>query len=438
MPVLSTMDYQSIYIVLTTLAFSAFFSGMEIAFISADKLHIELQRQQGTLPGKLLSYFLQKPSQFIGTTLIGNTLALVVYGIFMAKLLEPLLIALLPESLHNDFLILVTQTILSTLLVLITAEFTPKSVFLSDPNALLSLFALPMTVIYYVMYPVVSAIVWLSKYTIVHVLRLDYSEDKPVFGLTDLNNFIKNTLNIHYADEDTQDRSVTRLDTKIFNNALEFKTIKVRECMIPRTEVVAIDVNDTIDDLKLAFIESGHSKIIIYRDSIDEVIGYTHSQELFKKPKTIQEILTPIIIVPETMPANELLIQFITERKSLSLVVDEFGGTAGIVSIEDIIEEIFGDIQDEHDDEDWIEQKLNEHTYLFSARHEIDYLNEKYKWAIPTGDYDTLGGYILSITEDIPTSGEVIKAYPFTFTIMAMRENRIDNVKLTVSEENED
>jgi CBS domain containing-hemolysin-like protein len=202
--------------------------------------------------------------------------------------------------------------------------------------------------------------------------------------------------------------------------------------------VVAIDVNDTIDDLKLAFIESGHSKIIIYRDSIDEVIGYTHSQELFKKPKTIQDILTPIIIVPETMPANELLIQFITERKSLSLVVDEFGGTAGIVSIEDIIEEIFGDIQDEHDDEDWIEQKLNEHTYLFSARHEIDYLNEKYKWAIPTGDYDTLSGYILSITEDIPSSGEVIKAYPFTFTIMAMRENRIDNVKLAVSEENED
>lgn len=431
------MDYQSIYIIVVSLAFSALFSGVEIAFISADKLHIELQKQQGSLSGKLLSSFLQKPSRFIGTTLIGNTLALVVYGIFMAKLLQPFLISLLPAGISNDVSLLIIQTVLSTFLVLVTAEFTPKSVFLSDPNTLLSIFALPMTIIYYIMYPVVSAIVWLSKYTIVHVLRLDYSEDKPVFGLTDLNNFIKNTLNITYSDEAAADRNSTRLDTKIFNNALEFKTIKVRECMIPRTEVVAIDINDSIDDLKKAFIESGHSKIIIYQDAIDEVIGYSPSLELFKKPKTIQDILSPIIIVPETMPANELLIQFITERKSLALVVDEFGGTAGIVSIEDIIEEIFGDIQDEHDDEDWIEQKLNEHTYLFSARHEIDYLNEKYEWAIPMGDYDTLGGYILSITEDIPSVGEIIKAYPFTFTIMAMRENRIDNVKLTVSAESE-
>ena len=431
------MDYQSVYIIVVSLAFSALFSGIEIAFISADKLHIELQKQQGTLSGKLLSYFLQKPSRFIGTTLIGNTVALVVYGIFMAKILEPVLLAWLPPSINNDFSILVIQTIISTFLVLITAEFTPKSVFLSDPNALLSLFALPMTVIYYIMYPVVSTIVWLSKYTIVHVLRLDYSEDKPVFGLTDLNNYIKNTLNIDPTVEDQAERHSTRLDTKIFTNALEFKTIKVRECMIPRTEVIAIDINDSIDDLKKAFVESGHSKIILYRDAIDEVIGYAHSQELFKKPKTIQDILTPIIIVPETMPANELLIQFITERKSLALVVDEFGGTAGIVSIEDIIEEIFGDIQDEHDDENWVEQKLNETTYLLSARHEIDYLYEKYDWEIPTGEYDTLGGYILSITEDIPSVGEIIKAYPFTFTIMSMRENRIDNVKLTVSVESD-
>ena len=431
------MDYQSIYIIVVSLAFSALFSGVEIAFISADKLHIELQKQQGLLSGKLLSSFLQKPSRFIGTTLIGNTLALVIYGIFMAKLLEPFLISSLPASINNDASVLIIQTILSTFLVLITAEFTPKSVFLSDPNTLLSIFALPMTIIYYIMYPVVSAVVWLSKYTIVHVLGLDYSEDKPVFGLTDLNNFIKNTLNIKQSDEDQLERSMMRLDTKIFNNALEFKTIKVRECMIPRTEVVAIDVNDSIDDLKIAFIESGHSKIIIYRDAIDEVIGYTHSLELFKKPKTIQEILSPIIIVPETMPANELLIQFITERKSLALVVDEFGGTAGIVSIEDIIEEIFGDIQDEHDYEVWVEQKLNEYTYLLSARHEIDYLNEKYEWTIPMGDYDTLGGYILSITEDIPSVGEIIKAYPFTFTIMSMRENRIDNVKLTILAESD-
>ncbi len=427
------MDYNSIYIIVISLIFSAIFSGVEIAFISADKLQIEVQRNQGTLAGRLLSGYMRKPSRFIGTTLIGNTIALVVYGIFMADLLEPLITRLLPEQLRSDALILILQTIVSTFLVLITAEFTPKSVFLSNPNRLLTLFAIPVTVIYYLMYPLVSIIVWLSRLTIVHILRLDYSEDKPVFGLTDLNNFIQSIRQVEQEEIENAAKNSNLVDTKIFNNALEFKSIKVRECMIPRTEVVAIDIEDEIEDLKKAFTESGHSKIVIYKDSIDEVIGYTHSLELFKKPKTIQDILTPIIIVPETNPANELLVQFITEHKSLALVVDEFGGTSGIVSIEDIIEEIFGDIQDEHDYEDWIEQKINDKTFLISARHEIDYLNEKYKWKIPMGDYDTLGGYILSITEDIPKSGEVIKAYPFTFTIMTMRENRIDNVRLTIS-----
>ncbi len=419
------MGYE-ITVIITSLIFSALFSGVEIAFVSANKLQIELQNKQGLFSGKILSGFLKKPSNFIGTTLVGNTIALVVYGIFMAKMLQPVLEAYIPPAFNNEATILVTQTILSTLLVLATAEFTPKSFFLINPNWLLSVFAFPMMVIYYLMYPVVFIIVSLSRFIIIYVFRLEYSEDKPVFGLIDLNNYIKNTLQVNPNNEKAE------VNTKIFNNALEFKTVRVRECMIPRTEVEAVDVDDTIADLKSTFIKSGHSKILVYRDSIDDVIGYCPSMALFKKPKKIEDILIPILIVPETMLANELMIQFITEHKSLALVVDEFGGTSGIVSIEDIIEEIFGEIQDEHDAEDLIEQKIDDNNYLISARQEIDYLNDKYDWSIPEGDYDTLGGFILSVTENIPSIHDIIDIPPFTFTIVSMKDNRIDMVRVVI------
>lgn len=425
------MDYAIVTNVIICLLFSAFFSGIEIAFISADKLRIELASQRNVLSGRLLANYMKHPTYFIGTTLVGNNIALVLYGIFMANLLEPWIASWLPEAINNDISVLSIQTILATLLVLVTAEFTPKSIFMINPNSLLSFFVLPFTTIYILLYPLVWIIDKFSKFTIVRVFRLKYQESSPVFGLTDLDQYIKNT-----AEEDTSAPAQSnnpRVDTKIFNNALEFKTIKVRECMIPRTEVVAVDVEDTIDELSEAFVRSGHSKILVYKDTIDDVIGYCHSLELFKKPQAITEILAPIIIVPETAPANELMIQFITEHKSLALVVDEFGGTAGIVSIEDIIEEIFGEIQDEHDDEDWVELKLDETNYLISARHEIDYLNEKYGWDIPEeGDYDTLGGYILSLTGEIPAKDDIITTSNLAFTIMSMGENRIDNVKVTV------
>jgi len=413
-------------IIFISLFFSALFSGMEIAFISANKLHIELQSKQGVLSGKILSRFLNKSSSFIGTTLVGNNLALVVYGIFMANILEPIISAGLPPLIHSDLTILIIQTIIATLIVLVTAEFTPKSVFLINPDRMLSVFAIPMLIIYYFLYPLVFLIVSLSKLLITGVLRLEYSEDKPVFGLTDLNNYIKNTL------KEKNQEAKFEVDTKIFHNALEFKTVRIRECMIPRTEIVAVDMDDDIDELKAAFIKSGHSKILVYKETIDDVVGYYHSLELFKKPKELEKILTPITIVPETMLANELLFQLITERKSLALVVDEFGGTSGIVTIEDIIEEIFGEIQDEHDTEDLSEIQIDPNTYQLSARHEIDYLNEKYHWNIPDGDYETLGGFILSANENIPNINDVINIPPFSITITSMEEARIDKVKLYI------
>ena len=419
------MDLSIVPPILLTLFFSAFFSGIEIAFVSADRLHIELQKKKGFRTGKILATFINNPSRFIGTTLIGNTIALVIYGVFMTKLLDPIVRDTIPAELSNELAILVIQTILSTLVVLLTAEFLPKSIFLINPNWMLSILAIPMFIIYKIMGPVVWAVVSVSKLMITKVLGYAYSEDRPAFGLTDLDNYIKNTL---MSDDETN----VEVDTKIFNNALEFKTIRIRECMIPRTEIVAVDIEDPIDNLKSAFIESGHSKIIVYKESIDDVIGYCHSLELFKKPKSIADILTPIIIVPETMLANELMIQFISERKSLALVVDEYGGTSGIVSIEDIIEEIFGEIQDEHDVEDWVEQKIDEENYLLSARHEIDYLNDKYEWDLPTGDYETLGGLILSVTEDLPQPGDSVNLGPFSFTIQSTNDIRIDIVKLTI------
>jgi len=421
------MEIHYLIYVIITLIFSAFFSGMEIAFISANKLQIELQNKQGDLTGKILSVFVQRPGQFIGTTLMGNTISMVLFGIFMAFLINDPLKDLLPPVLSNEGVILVIQTLASTIIVLVTAEFLPKSLFMLNPNSMLNFFALPFWIIYVLIYPVVWAVVGLSRFFITYVLRLEYSEDKPVFTVTDLNSFIQN--HIHKGREEGH----VDIDTKIFDNAVEFKTVRVRECMIPRTDIVSVEVDDTIEDLKKVFEESGHSKVIVYRDSIDDVIGYCHQLELFKKPKSIEEILTPIIIAPESALANELLIQFIQERKSLSLVVDEFGGTSGIVSMEDIIEEIFGEIEDEYDSDDLIEQKISDNEYLLSARHEIDYLNDKYGWELPIGDFETISGLILSLTENLPKKGESVTFEAYTFTVMTKQDHRIETVRLKIN-----
>src|SRR5258706_14156657 len=299
------MDTSLIPLILTALVFSFFFAGIEIAFLSANKLQIELQGKQGVLWAEIMSTYLKKPSRFIGTTLIGNTLALVLFGIYTTQFFEPLLAKHLPPGLSNQVSILIIQTVTSTTIILFTAEFLPKSLFLINPNLMLAALAVPFRILYFPLWPIMFTIVTMSKFVILHVLRLEYSEEKPVFGLTDLNNYLKNMFKVKHEDEEIE------LDKQIFHNALEFKNVRIRECMIPRKEIMAVGLSEGITKIKETFVYSVHYKIMIVLETIYEVIGYCHSSALFKKPKNIEEILTPIIIVPETMMANELMVQFI-------------------------------------------------------------------------------------------------------------------------------
>lgn len=420
------MEYHYLGAALLALLFLALFSGLEIAFVSTSRLHIELQSKLGTFNGRILAGLLKNPDQFTGTALIGNTISLVLFGVFMTYLFEPILVDFLPEGFGNQNTILFILIAFSSLLVLVLAEYVPKSLFRLNPATLLTYLTVPFLLLYYLMYPLVWLVGGLSRALVTKVLNLEYPVDKPVFSITDLNSFIQTNLETKGEDSNVD------IDTEIFDNAVEFKTIRIRDCMVPRTEIVGVEFEDTIAELRKVFIESGHSKIIIYKENIDEVVGYCHHLELFKKPKSVQDILTPIIIVTESALANELLVQFISERKSLALVVDEFGGTGGIVSMEDIIEQIFGEIEDEYDNDDLIEQQISEREYLLSSRLEIEYLNEKYNWTLPIGDYETLAGFILSLTENIPKKGQSVAYGDFTFTVITKQEYRIDTVKIKI------
>jgi len=409
-----------------SLIFSIFLSGIEVAFLSANKIQIELQGKHGSVAGKIMSFFIRKPTWFIGTTLIGNIASLVLFGIFTtlsilvwyeSRFSSPSITVLIP---------IVVLTFTLSVIILYTVEFFSKSFFIINSNKMVKAMAVPFALVFTVLFPLVFTVVSLAKFIINHVFRLEYSKEKPVFGLTDVNHYLKSMHRIKQTDRNLE------MDKKIFKNALEFKSVRIRDCMIPRTEIVAVGLDAGLQKLHEAFLESGHSKIIIYKDSIDDVVGYCHSSALFKKPNRIEEILTPIIIIPETTLAKELMVRFINEHKSLAAVVDEFGGTSGIVSMEDVIEEIFGEIEDEHDESTEIEQQIDKNTWLLSARLEIDYLNETYGWKLPTGDYDTLSGLILSFTEDLPKTGETIRVPPFTFVVQATEENRINTVKLIV------
>jgi CBS domain containing-hemolysin-like protein len=421
------MDYSLFPGILLSLVFSIFFSGMEAAFLSANRVQIELQSRQGNIPALILTFFIERPTWFIGTTLIGNIASLLIFGIFTTQALLPQLHYLFPSFVSRVLVPVILLTFVFTVVILYSVEYLSKSFFIINANKIASVLAIPFALIAIVVFPIVYTVISLAKFFSIYVFRLEYSMDKPVFGLTDVDQYLKSIHPVKAPEPGIE------LDKKIYTNALEFKSVRVRDCMIPRTEIVAVSQDAGIKKLHEAFIESGHSKIIIFRESIDDVIGYCHSAALFKKPSHIEEILTPIVTVPETMLAKDLMIRFINERKSLAIVVDEFGGTSGIVSMEDVIEEIFGEIEDEHDDSDRIEQRIDDFTYLLSARLEIDYLNEKYGWHLPVGDYDTLSGLILSYTEDLPRKGDTITIEPFTFVIQSTRENRIDTVRMTVA-----
>jgi CBS domain containing-hemolysin-like protein len=400
---------------------------MEIAYVSSDRIHLELQSKKSGILGYIISLINKNPSLYLATTLVGNTIALTIYGSLMASAMEPHL------SLYfNQIGTLLIQVLISTIVVLATAEFLPKSLFLIDPNKMVVTFAIPFFIIGVTLFLLVILVVWLTKLTITMVFKGQYSSQKPVYGLTDLNNFLKDIVSQREKHEEEAE-----INTQIFSNALDFKRVKIRECMIPRTEIIAIDSEASIEELKKAFIDSGYSKVLVYKETIDNIIGYCHSSHLFKKPKELSDIIQSLTIVPETKLANELMIEFIDTRKSIALVVDEFGGTSGIVTIEDVIEEIFGEIQDEHDDEDLVELQLNDQSFIFSARQEIDYLNEKYDLHLPEGDYDTLGGLILSTMGDIPSLNDQVELDSFLIIITSMDGVKIDKVKLVITDNEE-
>jgi putative hemolysin len=413
------MSINLIY-VLVAILFSAFFSGMEIAFISANRLKIELEKKQGDFSAKILSRFIQKPASFIGAMLIGNNIALVVYSMAMAMLLEPFI----EVYTSSEGVVLLVQTLISTLIVLFFAEFLPKALLRINPNFALKFAAVPLKVIYLFLYPLTYITTLLSN-GILKLFRVDISQSNLAFTKIDLEHFV---LDIQERQEKGED---IEHEIQIFKNALDFTDVKARECMIHRTEIVAMDIEDSIDELKEKFIETELSKILIYRGSIDNIIGYVHSLELFKKPDSIKSILLPVSIVPESMPASEILKQFINQRRSMAVVVDEFGGTSGVITTEDIIEEIFGEIDDEHDVEELIEQQVDEDTFLFSAKTEIDYINDKYKLNLPESEeYETLGGLIFYKHESIPEKDDVITIGNYRFRIEEVSNNKIELVRV--------
>lgn len=419
---------------LLALVLAGFFSAVEMAYVSVNRLYFEIHGKQGPLGEKLVSSFLRNPVLFVGTTLTGNTLFLVLYTVLGVMALNPLLISILPSAWSaHQFVFITIETLVLTVIFLPFADYLPKSLALIHPDRFLEALAVPLWVLYKSIAPLVRILVGTARFVIHYILGRSNPEIRPVFGLTDLNQYLQQLNQKADPEEELE------IDTQIFNNAIEFRDVRVRDCLIPRTEITAIEVDDTTEELRQAFQDSGHSKILIYRDTIDDVIGYCHALALFQKPATVEEIITPIITVPETMPAQDLLLRFLSEHKSLALVVDEFGGTAGIVSLEDMVEQIFGEIQDEYDtNEDWIEQQLDDHTWLLSARHEIEHLNETYGWAIPEGSYDTLGGLILQTNEDLPHVGEIIELAPFTFTIVTMDGTRIGTVRVRLNPKHAD
>ncbi len=419
------MPYLSI--ILIALLFSAFFTGMEIAFLTSNKLKLEIDKKHNLFASRIVSIFTRNPAGYIATMLVGNTIALVLFGIaFVGLTQEPLAGILQTESIA---LIILLQVILAAMIILLAAEFLPKTIFRINPNGALRIFSIPVLIFYIILYPVSILSIGLSNFTMRYILKVKMQGNigQTVFGKIDLSHLV--TESNHEQD---QNESETQ-DLKIFKNALELSGLKVRDCMIPRTEIIALDIESDVQQLADTFAETGLSRILIYRDNIDNVIGYVNSKDMFHHPEHIGNYLKTLPVVPETLPVNRILKSFIKDRKGIAVVLDEFGGTSGLITTEDVIEEIFGEIQDEHDTTELEMEKTGENIYRLSGRHEINYLNNTFQLGIPESEeYDTLAGFIIYHLKNIPGQDEIIHIDRFRMKILRVGANRIDLVELTV------
>lgn len=414
----------AILVIIVVMIFSAFFSGMEIAFVASNKLRIELDRKQGNFGSQFTGVFTNNPGQFIATMLIGNNIALVIYGLFFSRLLNPVLLPLL----QSDIAVLLVNTVISTALILLMAEFLPKTMFMISPNFFLNILSFPAMLFYIFFYPISKLALAASNLflRIFFGIRGNKKElENLVFSKVDLNNFISE------GKQGTGSTEPLRENIKIFRNALDFSNVKLRECMVPRTEIDAIEAGSKVPDLKERFIQTGHSRILVYQNTIDNIIGYFELKDVFRDPPDITSCVRKLAIVPESMAANKLLKLFFDEKKSVALVVDEFGGTSGMVTIEDVLEEIVGDIEDEHDFNELTEKEVGPGEFVFSGRLEIDYLNETYNLDLPEeDDYETLAGLILYHHGSIPGTNETIRIRNYVFRVLKVTATRIELVNL--------
>ena len=410
-------------IILISIILSAFFSGMEIAFFSANKLHIELEKKRSGFIPQILTKLTANSSKFITTMLVGNNIALVIYSYFMGKFL----LRFLPISTFNDFTILLIQTLISTIVILITAEFLPKAIFRIYANEVMKILAIPAYIFFVLFHFVSYFITKISDFFLKVFFKTNADEQQTEFSKEELGNYINEQLDSGNDDNEMDS------EIQIFQNALAFHNVKAREIMVPRTEVVAVEIHEIVSKLKQTFIDTGLSKILVYKTSLDDIVGYVNAFELFKRPKTIKSILLPVELVPESMIINDVLNSLMKKRKSIAVVVDEYGGTSGIITVEDVVEEIFGEIEDEHDKQEFLEIKINENEFRFSARLEVDYLNEEYNLNITEGDgYETLGGFIIDKTESIPSEKEELEIDNFHIKILKMSSSKIDEVLLKI------
>lgn len=400
-----------------------FFAGTEIAFISANKLNIELRKKQGKISGQILARFMENPSEFIGTSLVGVNVLLVIYGMLSSDATTRIL-GIYSITL-SEYPKLILDTIIATFVILVFAEFLPKAIFRLKAETVLTIFSVPMLIMFYIFYPVAKIFVAISEFILKYLFNVRIKENKQVFNRVDLEVFVKQSLHGH--ENESND-----VNTALFENALYLVNVKIRKCMIPRNEVEAIDIQTSVEEARMKFIDTKLSKIIVYEDTIDNIIGYIHHLDLNRHPKLIKEILHTITAVPEAMSAVDLMNRFTKERKSIAWVVDEFGGTAGIVTMEDVLEEIFGDINDEYDFEEYVEKQLAENEYIFSGRLELDYLNEKYNFDFDTERSETLSGFIIAGHETIPKIREQIILDKYEFDILLVSNTRIETVKMKV------